>query len=63
MNQPMIVWYVITGGLLSLLVTRTIIQHYTSRHRGNRKPRRIFEIGDEREMFYIPGDIADDDFE
>lgn len=63
MDKPMIVWCAIAGVLLSALVFRAIEWYYTKCRHSGHKPRRMFEIGKERELFYIPGDIEDDDFE
>lgn len=63
MDQPMIVWCVTAGVLLAAFVFRAIEQYYTGCHHKGHKPRRIFEIGKESEIFYIPGDREDDDFE
>lgn len=63
MNQPMIVWCGVAGVLLSAFIFKAIKWYYTKcRHNGH-KPRRMFEIGKEIELFYIPGDIEDDDVE
>lgn len=63
MNRPMIVWCVTAGILLFVLVFKAIKRHETQWHCSGSKPRRLFEIGKEREMFYIPGDVEGDDFE
>lgn len=63
MSQPMIVWCVIAGVLLFAFVFRAVEQYYTECRHSGRKPRRMIEIGKESEMFYIPGDIKDDDLE
>lgn len=48
---------------MSAFIFKAIEWYYTKcRHNGH-KPRRMFEIGKERELFYIPGDIEDDDVE
>ena len=63
MDKPIIVWCVIAGVLLFAFVFREIERHYTEcRHKGH-KPRRLFELGREKDMFYIPGDVDDEDFD
>ena len=44
-------------------VFREIERHYTGCHHNGHKPRRLFELGREKEMFYIPGDVDDEDFD
>ncbi len=64
MNQPMIVWCTIAGALLFAFVFRAVERYRTGCRHDGRKPRHLFEMGKEKEMFYIPGDIdEDDDFE
>lgn len=64
MNHPMIVWCVIAGALLCAFLFRAIERYYNeSRHRDH-KPRHILEIGKDKDIFYLPGDVdEDDDFE
>lgn len=64
MNHPMIVWCVIAGVLLCAFLFRAIDRFYTECHHRDHKPRHLFEIGKEKDIFFIPGDIdEDDDFE
>lgn len=63
MNQSMIVWCAIAGVLLCAFVFRAIEQYYAECRRNGRKPMHLLEIGKEREIFYIPGDVEDDEFE
>mgnify|MGYP001029944643 FL=1 len=52
METPLIVWCCTVGLILILLILR-LMRHHIS----NRKHRiRIFEIGTEREEFFVPGD-------
>ena len=59
----MIVWCTIAGVLLFAFVFRAIEWYYTECRHNSSKPRRLFEFGKEREMFYIPGDNNYDDFD
>lgn len=65
MNNPMMVWFIIAGVLLLAFVLRAIEKHRAGMHHVNLRPRHlhIIEIGKERDMFYIPGDVADDEDE
>lgn len=63
MNQPMIVWCVIAGVLLFAFLFRAIERYHAECRRDDRKSNHLLEMGSEREIFYIPGDIEDDDFE
>lgn len=63
MNQPMIVWCVIAGVLLCAFVFRAIERYYVECRHNNYEPVRLFELGKEREMFYVPGDSKDGYFE
>jgi len=53
----------IAGVLLCAFVFRAIEQYYAECRRNGRKPMHLLEIGKEREIFYIPGDVEDDEFE
>jgi len=64
MSQPMIVWCIIAGVLLCVFIFRSIEQSFTESRNRDRKPKHLLEIGKEKDMFYIPGDInEEDDFE
>lgn len=63
MSQPMIVWCMIAGVLLFAFVFRAVEVYYSSCHNNGRKRGRGFDIGREKEIFYVPGDVDDDDFE
>lgn len=63
MNHSMIVWCVIVGILLFVFVFRALEDRYaTCRHKGF-KIRHLVEFGKERDIFYVPGDEDDDDYE
>lgn len=61
----MIVWCVTVAVLLLAFLLRAVEKHYAGCRRNHavRKLRHLFELGKEREMFYIPGDSDDDDFD
>lgn len=61
MSEQMIVWCVIAGVLLCAFVIRAIEEHVARVRRNARKRRSVIEIGKEKEIFYIPGDIDDYD--
>ena len=61
MYNPMIEWCVIACVLLCAFVFSAVERYQTRcRHKG-RTPKHIFEIGKEKEIFFIPGDPDDDD--
>ena len=59
MNKPVIVWCVIAGVLLFAVIFRAIDRYYTE----IQKPRHLFEMAKEKDIFYIPGDVEDDGFD
>lgn len=61
MNYSMIAWCVIAGALLCAFMFRSIYQHCSECSNRDHKPRHIIEIGKEKEIFYIPGDVDDED--
>ena len=62
MSEPMIVWCVIAGVLLLVFVIRDIEKSLNGRRRhGAHGVHHLFGMGKEREMFYIPGDVDDED--
>lgn len=63
MNKPVIVWCVISGVLLFAFIFRAIERYYTEIRRNGQKPRHLFEMAKEKDIFYIPGDVEDDDFD
>lgn len=64
MNHPMIVWCIIVGVLLCAFIFRAIERYFTECRNRDHKPRHLLEIGKEKEIFYIPGDVdEEDDFE
>ncbi len=54
MDMPLLTWLLIVGILILAVITRTIIFLHTSRR--ERFHFRPFEIGSEREEFFVPGD-------
>ena len=64
MNHPMIVWCAIAGVLLCAFLIRAVERYYNECRHRDRKPRHVFEIGKDKDIFYLPGDVdEDDDFE
>lgn len=64
MNHPIIVWCVIAGVLFCAFIFRAVEQYHSKCRQQDRKPRHILEIGKDKDIFYLPGDIdEDDDFE
>lgn len=63
MSQSMIIWCVIAGVLSIAFIIRAIEWYYTECHHSGRKPWHIIEIGKERDMFFVPGDLDDNDIE
>lgn len=62
MSEPMIVWCVIAGVLLLAFVIRDIEKSLNGRRRHSAHgAHHLFGMGKEREMFYIPGDVDDED--
>lgn len=61
MNHPVLMWCAIAAVLLLAFVFRAVGKHHVlCRHRES-KPRRFFEMGSEKDIFFIPGDCDDDD--
>lgn len=58
----MIVWCMIAGVLLFAFVFRAVAVYCHCHHNG-RKRAHVFDIGSEKEIFYVPGDVEDDEFE
>lgn len=60
----MIVWCAIAGVLLFAFLFRAVERYYTIFHHKAHKHRHLFEIGKDKDIFFVPGDIdEDDDFE
>ncbi|MDE6360735.1 MAG: hypothetical protein K2L39_05880 [Muribaculaceae bacterium] len=65
MDQPMIIWCVIMGILLLTFVFHAV-EKLREQRRQSPLPHRhhhLIELGREREMFYIPGDRKDDEYD
>lgn len=58
LNVPLITWCVIAFAMVALIIVRVSHKpHHSSMHHAH-----LFEIGSEREEFFIPGDrIVNDD--
>lgn len=61
MNHPIIVWCVIVGVLLCALIFRAVERYNSECSHRDHKPRHIFEIGKDKDIFYLPGDIDEND--
>lgn len=61
MNHSMIAWCVIAGVLLCAFIFRAIEWYCAGSRNRDDKPRHMFEIGKEKDIFYIPGDINEED--
>lgn len=61
MSQPMIVWCAIAAILLFAFMLRAIERYYTECHHNGGKPRHLFEVGKDKDIFFVPGDTDDDD--
>lgn len=61
MNHPMITWCVIAAILLCVILIRTIRRHASGSTQGDSGPRHFLEFGNEKEMFFIPGDTDEED--
>lgn len=64
MSQPMIIWCLIAGVLLVAFISRAVRYYLSECRHDGRKPRHFIEMGKERDMFFIPGDVdVDDEFD
>ena len=63
MNNPIVVWFVIAGVLLFTLVLSTVVKYHTSSSHVGKKALPLFELGHQRDIFFIPGDVDEDDSE
>lgn len=61
MSQPMIIWCTIVGVLLVAFIFRAVERYYTEGHHNGGKPKHLIEIGKDKDIFFIPGDINEDD--
>ncbi len=52
METPLIIWCCTVALILLLLITR-LVPHHGKNHK---RRTRVFEIGTEREEFFVPGD-------
>lgn len=59
MNEPTIVWCMIAGVLLCVFILRATLRYsYACRHRSRRH---LIEMGKDKDIFYVPGDVEGDD--
>lgn len=63
MNFPAIVWCIVAGMLLCAFIFRAIERYFTKSQHSGHDHRHLFEIGKEKDIFFIPGDIDDDEFD
>lgn len=56
MMTPVTIWFCIAAFVAALIFVRTLIA--ISRFAAGRHHRHIFELGSEREEFWIPGDYT-----
>lgn len=63
MSQSAVIWFVIAAFLFVLLVYKVFVgKHLRHEHRhGKKRHLHVLEVGSEREMLYINGDINGDD--
>lgn len=61
MNHPMFIWCVIAGVLLCALLFRAVERYHSECRYRDRKPRHFLEIGKDKDIFYLPGDMDDED--
>lgn len=63
MNHSVTVWCIIAAVLLCAFLFRAVERHFVENAARRGNARHILEIGRERDMFYIPGDVSEDDEE
>ena len=63
MDKPIVVWCVIAGVLLFAFVFKAVRNHQEEYCRKGRKRKPLFGLAKERELFFIPGDVDDDEFD
>ena len=61
MTHPMIVWCIIAAVLLCAFLFRAVERYHSEYRRRDHSPRHILEIGKDKDIFYLPGDIDEDD--
>lgn len=61
MNHPMFIWCVIAGVLLCVFLFRAVERYHSVRRYRDRKPRHFLEIGKDKDIFYLPGDMDEED--
>ena len=61
MSEQMIAWCVIAGLLLCAFIIRAVEERIVQSRHSVHKHGHVIELGKEKEIFYIPGDIDDYD--
>lgn len=61
MSHPTTVWCIIAGVLLCAFLFRAIERYCFKCHRHGNRHVHIIELGKDKNIFYIPGDIDDED--
>lgn len=61
MNHPMFIWCVIAGVLLCAFLFRAVERYHSEGCYRDRKPRHFLEIGKDKDIFYLPGDMDEED--
>lgn len=61
MNHPMITWCVTAAILLCAFLFRTIRRHASGSTQSHSGSRHFLELGNEKEIFFIPGDTDEED--
>ncbi|MGN1263758.1 MAG: hypothetical protein ACI4TW_06950 [Prevotella sp.] len=61
MSHSMIVWCVIVGVLFFAFVLNAVWKFYDECRPFNKSGHHLLEMGEEREMFYCPGDMMDEE--
>lgn len=61
MSQPMIVWCVIVGALFFAFAFNAVWHFCKERRMGKKGKRHFIGMVKEREIFYCPGDMLDDE--
>lgn len=60
MESPMLLWYLLVGALLMAFFVHFVRSVRQDHHAAHVRHHHLIELGREREMFYIPGDVPAD---
>lgn len=61
MSHPTTVWCIIAGVLLCSFLFKAFKRYYLKYSRHENSHLHIIEVGKDKNIFYIPGDIDDED--